>query len=241
MTNFEKHFDGLCGHSSRVCRYCHPDKELCQDDLKGWLKIKKEGVVHKYKILTSMLEIEARNRNRFDKKHFKQLEMAFNRQGKYSLSKMIMSRIVKRLKIKVVNDGKQTPYLAHGIDVAFHTTGVCCRTCVYHWHNIEQNHILTEQEMKYLLDVVYTYITEFVLPEGSFRSWITSKSEGSEIRTQPYYIPGRYKIVKNDDKWEVLYLGESLYKELTNWNDFLKESKNKYGNNVNITNLMIGQ
>ena len=42
LSAFEKHFEGLCGLSSRMCRYCHPDKELCQEDLKGWLKYKKE-------------------------------------------------------------------------------------------------------------------------------------------------------------------------------------------------------
>ena len=40
-------------------------------------------------------------------------------------------------------DGFQTPYIKHGIDVASHLCGICCRGCTERWHDVEQEHELS--------------------------------------------------------------------------------------------------
>ncbi len=115
-----------CADDSRICRYCHPEKELAQMDYK-LSRHKRDTNIDStiHKILSS----ESRYRNKFLPEHIKQL------QSKRLLS-MITSRLTKRLKTILPNDGKQTPYIKHAIDVACHTCATCCRYCVSRWHKI---------------------------------------------------------------------------------------------------------
>ncbi len=56
------------------------------------------------------------------------------------------------------NDGKQTPTKGHPVFVAQHATATCCRGCIFKWHNIEQNHILTPNEIKYICKIIIDWI-----------------------------------------------------------------------------------
>lgn len=60
------------------------------------------------------------------------------------------------------NDGKQTPMRGaprgHPVFLAQHATATCCRGCLEKWHGIRQGRELTEQEQKYIVDVIMEWI-----------------------------------------------------------------------------------
>ena len=60
------------------------------------------------------------------------------------------------------NDGKQTPMRGaprgHPVFLAQHATATCCRGCLEKWHGIRQGRELTEQEQKYVVNVIMTWI-----------------------------------------------------------------------------------
>ena len=68
--------------------------------------------------------------------------------------------ITKRLKPSVIlNDGKQTPMKqVHPVFIACHATGTCCRKCLEKIHHIKNNKELTEDEVKYVVEVIMNYI-----------------------------------------------------------------------------------
>lgn len=65
----------------------------------------------------------------------------------------------KRLRDKsTFCDGKQTPMRGHPVFIAQHATATCCRECLSKWHHIEHNHILTNEEIQYIVDVIMAWI-----------------------------------------------------------------------------------
>lgn len=69
--------------------------------------------------------------------------------------------INKRLRdISLVNDGKQTPMKGHPVFVAQHATATCCRGCLEKWHHIEKTHVLTEDEISYIVSVIMKFIMQ---------------------------------------------------------------------------------
>jgi Domain of unknown function (DUF4186) len=57
------------------------------------------------------------------------------------------------------NDGKQTPFRNHPVFVAQHATATCCRGCLQKWHRIEQGRELTEEEQRYVVEVIERWLT----------------------------------------------------------------------------------
>lgn len=67
--------------------------------------------------------------------------------------------ITKRLApMNPINDGKQTPMYGHPVFVAQHATATCCRTCLYKWHKIKNDHDLTNEEIEYVVNLIMDYI-----------------------------------------------------------------------------------
>lgn len=67
--------------------------------------------------------------------------------------------ITKRLApMKPINDGKQTPMHGHPVFVAQHATATCCRSCLYKWHKIKNDHDLTNKEIEYVVNLIMDYI-----------------------------------------------------------------------------------
>ena len=60
----------------------------------------------------------------------------------------------------IPNDGKQTPMKNHPVFIAEHATATCCRSCLYKWHNIPKNKALTNEEQKYIVDLIMLWITK---------------------------------------------------------------------------------
>src|SRR5919202_2981759 len=56
------------------------------------------------------------------------------------------------------NDGKQTPWRNHPVFVAQHATATCCRTCLEKWHAIPKGRTLTEEEKRYVVEVIRRWL-----------------------------------------------------------------------------------
>lgn len=57
-----------------------------------------------------------------------------------------------------VTDGKQTPMKGHPVFIAQHATGTCCRKCLEKWHHIRKNKNMTDDDIKYVVDIIMSWI-----------------------------------------------------------------------------------
>lgn len=57
-----------------------------------------------------------------------------------------------------VIDGKQTPTKGHPVFIAQHATATCCRECLYKWHKIPKNRLLTQSETDYVVGLIMQWI-----------------------------------------------------------------------------------
>ena len=57
-----------------------------------------------------------------------------------------------------VTDGKQTPMKGHPVFIAQHATGTCCRRCLEKWHHISKNKNMTDYDIKYVVDIIMSWI-----------------------------------------------------------------------------------
>lgn len=77
--------------------------------------------------------------------------------------------IAKRLAPAIIpNDGRQTP-MRHGtspVFIAQHATGCCCRGCLEKWHHIPKGKALTNNEQKYIVDVIMQWIEKKIETGG---------------------------------------------------------------------------
>lgn len=84
------------------------------------------------------------------------------RKGRIELRK----RALKELETKVgkaqnYREGVQTPKTGNNIiHYAMHGTASCCRKCMEYWHGISVGHDLTEEEYRYLLELIMIFIEE---------------------------------------------------------------------------------
>lgn len=82
-----------------------------------------------------------------------------NKKGLATVEEHAYSFIAKRLSSSIIlNDGKQTPIKGHPVFIAQHSTATCCRGCLSKWHNIPQNKELTNEEQKYIVSVIMSWI-----------------------------------------------------------------------------------
>ena len=67
--------------------------------------------------------------------------------------------IAKRLAPAVIpNDGRQTPMRGHPVFIAQHATATCCRGCLEKWHAIPHGRALSEQEQRYVVQVIHHWL-----------------------------------------------------------------------------------
>lgn len=57
-------------------------------------------------------------------------------------------------------DGRQTPFAGNALYYAQHATACCCRRCIEEWHAIPRGRVLTEDEIRYLTELVMLYVRE---------------------------------------------------------------------------------
>ena len=60
--------------------------------------------------------------------------------------------------ITKVNDGHQTPMRGHPVFIAEHATATCCRGCLYKWHHIPKDRLLTNHEKDFIVTLIMEWI-----------------------------------------------------------------------------------
>lgn len=92
--------------------------------------------------------------------HLKQKEFEYiSEKGIEKIKSHAFDFVNKHLKdISTFKDGKQTPMRGHPVFIAQHATATCCRECLSKWHHIEKTHILHEEEIEYVVNVIMSWI-----------------------------------------------------------------------------------
>jgi hypothetical protein len=99
---------------------------------------------------------ESKFRNRFKLTLFDKCYV--NDKGIKVIRKHAYDFFDRKLKIKVKNDGRQTPWKGHPVFVAQHATATCCRKCLEKWHGISKKKILNDNELTYCVNMVMMWI-----------------------------------------------------------------------------------
>ncbi len=96
-------------------------------------------------------------RSRF---HLKEKDKAYvQEKGMDTIRSHARDFVEKRLApAEIPNDGKQTPMRGHPVFIAQHATACCCRGCLAKWHGIPAGRALTEEQKKYVVDVLMEWI-----------------------------------------------------------------------------------
>lgn len=92
--------------------------------------------------------------------HLKEKDLIYIEQkGLQKIESHAYDFINKRLRdITNINDGKQTPMKGHPVFSAQHATATCCRGCLEKWHHIPKDRPLTDEEVKYIVNIIMAWI-----------------------------------------------------------------------------------
>ena len=109
-------------------------------------------------VLASLRESEFRRSMQLRKKELDYLKT----KGMQTILKHAADFIEKRLApAEPANDGKQTPWRNHPVFVAQHATATCCRTCLQKWHAIPKGRELTDEEKRYVVEVIRQWLSQY--------------------------------------------------------------------------------
>jgi len=157
-----------CEHDLHCFRRQRPIKQsyrngkcfACGVDLIDWNRIDKNNLKDvDYTIQAIQYEMI---RHVYWHKTIDEQAMALARKkGPQQLRTDAEKRIVKHVSPAsrdIFRDGTQTPFSGNIIYYAQHGTATCCRKCAEEWHGIDRNRPLTEDEIKYMVDLIMLYI-----------------------------------------------------------------------------------
>ncbi len=106
------------------------------------------------KMLESLAKSKFRSSFKLGKKYIDYIEKV----GLVKIRSHAKDFIEKRLAVKPLNDGHQTPYKGHPVFIAQHATATCCRKCLNKWYKIAENKTLTEDEITSILNIIMKWI-----------------------------------------------------------------------------------
>lgn len=66
--------------------------------------------------------------------------------------------IEQRIKVRLKNDGRQTPLSGHPVFKAMHGTATCCRNCLKRWHGVDKDKALNDRELDYFTELIVEWI-----------------------------------------------------------------------------------
>lgn len=75
--------------------------------------------------------------------------------------KIIRTRVSPASK-DIFRDGTQTPLRGKLVYYAQHATATCCRKCAEEWHGIDRNRPLSQDEIRYMVDLIMLYVRKRV-------------------------------------------------------------------------------
>lgn len=106
------------------------------------------------KMLESLAKSKFRSSFKLGKKYIDYIDKV----GLVKIRSHAKDFIEKRLAVKPLNDGHQTPYKGHPVFIAQHATATCCRKCLNKWYKIAENTTLTEDEITSILNIIMKWI-----------------------------------------------------------------------------------
>lgn len=106
------------------------------------------------KMLESLAKSKFRSSFKLGKKYIEYVDKV----GLVKIRSHAKDFIEKRLAVKPLNDGHQTPYKGHPVFIAQHATATCCRKCLNKWYKIAENKTLTEDEITSILNIIMKWI-----------------------------------------------------------------------------------
>ncbi|MDD7281307.1 DUF4186 domain-containing protein [Floccifex sp.] len=107
-----------------------------------------------YPIFDRLLKSEFRSSFHLNKKDIQYI----HEKGIHCIKQHAYDFVKQKLKNKLENDGKQTPMKGHPVFKAMHACACCCRSCLYKWHKIETDHVLNENEIDYIVNVLMSWV-----------------------------------------------------------------------------------
>lgn len=106
------------------------------------------------KMLESLAKSKFRSSFKLGKKYIDYIDKV----GLLKIRSHAKDFIEKRLAVKPLNDGYQTPYKGYPVFIAQHATATCCRKCLNKWYKIAENKTLTEDEITSILNIIMKWI-----------------------------------------------------------------------------------
>ena len=106
------------------------------------------------KMLESLAKSKFRSSFKLGKKYIDYIDKV----GLVKIRSHAKDFIEKRLAVKPLNDGHQTPYKGHPVFIAQHATATCCRKCINKWYKIAENKTLTDDEITSILNIIMKWI-----------------------------------------------------------------------------------
>lgn len=237
------HRTGACEKDSRKCEMCHPEAEIGLSDCKMLRELaiwnypieQRVGMIHN--TVCILLTSENRYRHKLHPYHWAQID-ALDRK---TLWLEINKRVRKRLAVKPDNDGYQTPYIKHGIDVACHTTAICCRGCLMLSCGVPMDRDMTEEEINLATNTCWAYLHNMVTPGSQLRNWMTYME--NKTPEGYFYIPGVYKVVYENGAYIPYILSTETIQAGTEWYKIKHkrqdELRRKYGESCHLGLAML--
>lgn len=109
--------------------------------------------------MTDILDRLAKSkfRNNF---HLKQVDFDYiDKKGLETIKAHAYNFVKTRLSdTSKIPDEKQTPTKGHPVFIAQHATATCCRECLFKWHKIPKDRLLTQTEIDYVVNIIMTWI-----------------------------------------------------------------------------------
>lgn len=106
------------------------------------------------KMLENLAKSKFRNSFKLGKKYIDYIDKV----GLIKIKSHAKDFIKKRLAVKPLNDGHQTPYKGHPVFIAQHATATCCRKCLNKWYKIDLNKTLTYEEITDISNIIMKWI-----------------------------------------------------------------------------------
>ncbi len=113
---------------------------------KSWEELKIRLAKSKFR---SSFKLKLKNLEYINKKGIEEIKM--------HAEEFIKERLVPA---EPKNDGKQTPFHGHPVFVGQHATATCCRGCLEKWHQIPKGRALNDEENRYIIDIIMSWILE---------------------------------------------------------------------------------
>lgn len=201
LTPWDRHFTRQCGRNSRYCRYCQPEESMYLEDsnLAVQLSVLSRSCHSSKEIeelrVQHLFQSELRTRHKLTAKHVEELWQLHRRSKMFAT---IRGKLAKRIQpADIPNDGRQTPYTKHAIDVLSHFFGVCCRSCLHQWYFVPWSRALSDRFIDELATFMTRIISECFLQSPEILATMM-ETVRDKFKVEPYYDAAVIKIQKSN-------------------------------------------